>query len=72
VGWDFPVDVCGRSAVSRTALLGLDRAVLASLIEIREELRDGADVARAIARCLDLYNAVRPLECLDFATPLSV
>jgi putative transposase len=37
----------------------------------REEFGDGADVARATAWYVDLYNAVRPHEALDFATPLS-
>lgn len=37
----------------------------------REELGDGADVADATAWYLELYNAVRPHEALDFATPLN-
>jgi transposase InsO family protein len=37
----------------------------------REELQDGAMVGTAVARYLDLYNAVRPYETLGQRTPLT-
>ena len=37
----------------------------------REEIEDGAMVARAVGRYLTLYNTVRPHEALGFRTPIA-